>query len=60
MSNPLKKTMVYLGLADEEEVDDAVAQVGHVGGDLRGGRLLPFPAALRRGADLSFHRRPSA
>ena len=23
MSNPLKKTMVYLGLADEEEVYDA-------------------------------------
>jgi cell division inhibitor SepF len=27
MSNPLKKTMVYLGLADEEEVyDEPVAE----------------------------------
>ncbi|MBY0687810.1 cell division protein SepF [Microbacterium marinilacus] len=29
MANPLKKTMVYLGLADEEEYEDAPEQQSH-------------------------------
>ncbi len=46
MSNPLKKTMVYLGLADEEVTYDAPAQVAPVA-SVSAGRAQVTPLRAR-------------
>lgn len=57
MSNPIKKTMVYLGLADEQAVTEQAPVAGRVGAPVTPLRRSPQSPAVEMNEILTVHPR---